>query len=183
MAESVEMKRIPKYTAGMFKKKMPRFGASAIKKPRMPKPSKPKAKKPSKRKVKFLQEGGPTDDLVPRSMLPDRNAAQQKKDMDTLMKYYMSDEVRKRDKRRAEESKKKKEEAVIEEQIVTPEAFRQEMEEEKRRRRGPSDSEMQRAKREAGVRTARRGGVMKSYNVGGKIDGIAKRGRTRGRII
>jgi hypothetical protein len=188
--------RIPKYTAGMFKKKMSRFGASAPKKPRMPKPPKPKAKKPSKRKIKFLQEGGSTDDLVPRSMLPDRNAAQQKKDMDTLMKYYMSDEVRERDKRRAEErrraeeSKKKKknppkikEEAVIEEQIVTPEAFRQEMEEEKRRRRGPSDSEMQRAKREAGVRTARRGGVMKSYNVGGKIDGIAKRGRTRGRII
>ena len=181
--------RIPKYTAGMFKKKMPRFGASAPKKPRMPKPPKPKAKKPSKRKVKFLKEGGSTVDLVPRSMLPDRNAAQQKKDMDTLMKYYMSDEVRERDKRRAEEDKKKKnppkikEEAVIEEQIVTPEAFRQEMEKEKRRRRGPSDSEMQRAKREAGVRTARRGGVMKSYNVGGSIDGIAKRGRTRGRII
>ena len=185
MAESVEMKRIPKYTAGMFKKKMPRFGASAIKKPRMPKPSKPKAKKPSKRKVKFLQEGGSMDDLVPRSMLPDRNAAQQKKDMDTLMKYYMSDEVRKRDKRRAEEGKKrkKKEEAVIEEQIVTPEAFRREMEEENRRRRGPSDSEIQRARRESRVRTARSGGVMKSYNKGGSIDGCAIRGKTRGTII
>jgi hypothetical protein len=175
--------RVPKYTAGMFKKKMPRFGAGAIKKPRMPKPPKPKAKKPSKRKIKFLQEGGSTADLVPRSMLPDRNAAQQKKDMDTLMKYYMSDEVRKRDKRRAEESKKKKkEEAVIEEQIVTPEAFRQEMEEENLRRRGPSDSEMQRAKRESGVRTARSGGVMKSYNRGGKIDGCAMKGKTRGRM-
>ena len=178
------MKRIPKYTAGMFKKKMPRFGASAIKKPRMPKPSKPKAKKPSKRKVKFLQEGGSTDDLVPRSMLPDRNAAQQKKDMDTLMKYYMSDEVRERDKRRAKKDKEdadaairetirnppykgmgqrlqdlpKGGEYVLEEQIVTPESSREELKrsQSKNRRR---------------------------YNVGGKIDGIAKRGRTRGRII
>ena len=36
------MNRIPKYTAGMFKKKMPRFGASSMKMPRMPKPPKPK---------------------------------------------------------------------------------------------------------------------------------------------
>lgn len=36
------MQRIPKYTAGMFKKKMPRFGASSIRMPRMPKPPKPK---------------------------------------------------------------------------------------------------------------------------------------------
>ena len=32
------MPRIPKYTAGMFKKKMPRFGASSIRMPRIPKP-------------------------------------------------------------------------------------------------------------------------------------------------
>jgi len=172
------VKRIPKYTAGMFKKKMPRFGASAIKKPRMPKPSKPKAKKPSKRKVKFLQEGGSTDDLVPRSMLPDRNAAQQKKDMDTLMKYYMSDEVRERDKRRAKQDKEDADAAiremirnppykgkgrmlenyVLEEQIVTPESSREELKrsQSKNRRR---------------------------YNVGGKINGVAKRGKTRCRII
>lgn len=31
------MKRMPKYTAGMFKKKMPRFGASAIRLPRIKK--------------------------------------------------------------------------------------------------------------------------------------------------
>ena len=37
--------RIPKYTAGMFKKKMPRFGASSIKMPRIPKPPKPRVKK------------------------------------------------------------------------------------------------------------------------------------------
>lgn len=34
------MKRIPKFTAGMFKKKMRRFGASSVKMPRMPKPRK-----------------------------------------------------------------------------------------------------------------------------------------------
>lgn len=39
------MQRIPKYTAGMFKKKMPRFGASSIKMPRIPKPPKPRVKK------------------------------------------------------------------------------------------------------------------------------------------
>jgi hypothetical protein len=39
------MQRIPKYTAGMFKKKMPRFGSSSIKMPRMPKPPKPRVKK------------------------------------------------------------------------------------------------------------------------------------------
>lgn len=34
------MKRIPKFTAGMFKKKMRRFGAEPPKMPRMPKPKK-----------------------------------------------------------------------------------------------------------------------------------------------
>lgn len=165
------MKRVRKFTSRSFKKRMPRFGMSKPKKLRMP-------------KMKKFQEGGPTDDLVPRSMLPDRNAAQQKKDMDTLMKYYMSDEVRERDKRRAEERKKKKksEESIVEEQVVTPEAFRKEMEAEKRRRT-PSDGDVRRVRRESNVRTARSGGVMRSYNIGGKIDGIAKKGKTRGRII
>jgi hypothetical protein len=39
------MKRIPKFTAGMFKKKMPRFGASGIRMPSMPKAPKPRVKK------------------------------------------------------------------------------------------------------------------------------------------
>lgn len=43
------MNRIPKYTAGMFKKKMSRFGASSIRMPRMPKP-----------RVKKFAEGGAT---------------------------------------------------------------------------------------------------------------------------
>jgi len=48
--------RIPKYTAGMFKKKMPRFGASSIKTPRMPKPPKPKAKK--------FADGGEIEEVI-----------------------------------------------------------------------------------------------------------------------
>jgi hypothetical protein len=43
------MNRIPKYTAGMFKKKMPRFGASSIRMPRIPKP-----------RIKKFAEGGAT---------------------------------------------------------------------------------------------------------------------------
>lgn len=52
------MKRIPKYTAGMFKKKMPRFGAPGIRMPSLPKP--PKPSKPSKPKIKKFAGGGAT---------------------------------------------------------------------------------------------------------------------------
>lgn len=169
------MKRIPKYTAGMFKRKMPRFGAASIKKPRMPRPPKPTAKKP---RVKKFQEGGRTDDLVPRSMLPDRSAEQEKRsqrNMEELMKYYMSDEARERERERSK--KRKSEKPVIEEQVVTPEAFKKEMEAERRRQEAE-----ERARRKAGVRTARSGGVMR-YNEGGSIDGCAVRGKTRGKII
>ena len=47
------MDRIPKYTAGMFKRKMPRFGAMGIRKQRLPLPPKPRVKK-----IKF-DDGGP----------------------------------------------------------------------------------------------------------------------------
>lgn len=159
------MKRFRKFTSRSFQKRTPRYGMSKPKMPPMP-------------KLKKFQEGGSTDDLVPRSMLPDRNAAQQKKDMDTLMEYYMSDEVRERAKRRAKEDKeaadaairemmrnppykgkgRKLDNYVIEEEIVTPES---------------SSSEIKRAQ----SKNRRR------YNVGGKIDGCAIRGKTRGTII
>ena len=48
--------RIPKYTAGMFKKKMPRFGASSIKMPRLPKAPKPRAKK--------YADGGEIEEII-----------------------------------------------------------------------------------------------------------------------
>ena len=54
------MQRIPKYTAGMFKKKMPRFGSSSIKMPRMPKPPKPRVKK-------FAEGGGSTSSASKRA--------------------------------------------------------------------------------------------------------------------
>lgn len=171
------MKRIPKYTAGMFKKKMPRFGAAPIKKPRMPRPPKPSVKKP---RVKKFQEGGSTDDLVPRSMLPDRSAEQEKRsqrNMEELMKYYMSDEARERERERSKKRKEKSKESVIEEQVVTPEAFQREMEAERRRQEAE-----ERARRKAGIRTARSGGVMR-YDKGGSIDGCAVRGKTRGRFV
>ena len=50
------MKRIPKFTAGMFKRKMPRFGASGIKMPRLPKPPKPRVKK--------FQSGGEIEEVI-----------------------------------------------------------------------------------------------------------------------
>lgn len=48
--------RIPKYTAGMFKKKMPRFGAAPIKKPSLPRPPKPRAKK--------YADGGEIEEII-----------------------------------------------------------------------------------------------------------------------
>lgn len=162
--------RIPKYTAGMFKKKMPRFGASAIKKPRMPKPPAPKAKKPSKSKVKFLRAGGST-----------------KSDATQLAEYYLSKEAleglgrrrRREEQRLARDAIKEsmsrplykgkgrklenytipsKDDYVLEEEVVTPESSREEI---------------------ARARAA----SQRRFNIGGKIDGIAKRGHTRGRII
>lgn len=53
------MQRIPKYTAGMFKKKMPRFGASGIKMPRMP-----RMPKPSKPRMKKLAGGGEIEEVI-----------------------------------------------------------------------------------------------------------------------
>jgi hypothetical protein len=46
------MKPIPKFTSGMFKKKVKRYGAASPKK---------------------FQAGGSTDDLIPRGMLPDKS--------------------------------------------------------------------------------------------------------------
>jgi len=61
------MDRIPKYTAGMFKKKMPRFGASSIRMPRMPKP-----------RVKKLAGGGSAgyEEAPPRFEAPNKTFKQ-----------------------------------------------------------------------------------------------------------
>jgi hypothetical protein len=136
--------RIPKYTAGMFKKKMPRFGAPGIKMPRIPKPPKPRVKK--------FDEGGKAeaDEIIVspeayyRSLPPD----QQKK----LKEKY--------DKKIAEAEAKQKREA------------------EERKRR---EQERLRLRDRFETYTARKGGVMKSSCCRG--DGIAKRGKTRGKFV
>lgn len=139
------MQRIPKYTAGMFKKKMPRFGASGIKMPRLPKPPKPRVKK--------LAEGG---------------------------------------------------EAEIEEVIVTPEAYEREEIAEKIRRgsKGPSRRNRPKNRKEllkeafddmirnppyrkmvqnlGTVKLNKNGGVQSSCCRG---DGVAQRGKTRGKFV
>jgi len=150
----------------MFKKKMPRFGASAIKKPRMPTPPKPKAKKPSKRKVKFLREGGDAksdatqlaeyylskealEGLSRRRMEEDRRLA--KKAVEEVMR---SPPYKGRGRKLENYTIPSKDDYVLEEEVVTPESSRREMSRSQRR-----------------------------FNIGGKINGIAKRGHTRGRII
>lgn len=195
------MDRIPKYTAGMFKRKMPRFGAMAPKKPRMPKPPKPRIKK--------FVEGGDTDDLVPRSMLPDENAEQlaarargskgpttryrprtpfapptEKEVVISPESYYNS---------LSPEEKKKLRERY-EKRLAAEEAAKRKQAEEERRKNEAAGEMLQRQERlkdyeqgrfmrgmRQGIRTARSGGMMKSSCCRG--DGIAKRGKTRGKFV
>jgi hypothetical protein len=190
------MDRIPKYTAGMFKKKMPRFGASAIKKPRLPSPPKPRVKK--------FAEGGDTNDLVPRNMLPDENASE------LAARARGSKGPEKRFRNRSDLNKSDVEESVVspksyfeslspQEQKKMLEAYKKKIEEQKRkaeeeRKKDQEAADMlqrqdrlfneqiQRdiARRRRGIQTARSGGVMKSSHRG---DGIAKKGKTRGKYV
>lgn len=175
------MKPMRKFTSRSFEKRMPRTGGKV---PKMP-------------KIKKFQEGGESNELVPRSMLPDRNAEQEAKDRKALMDYYTSDEVRERDRRRSKRDKKlaeeairemmrnpdfkgkgqrlgdlptppsrnRREEPVLDEIIVTPESSRAEVE------------------KLRSISRRRIGGSIKKYDKGGKIDGCAVRGKTRGKYI
>lgn len=190
------MDRIPKYTAGMFKRKMPRFGAMAPKKPRMPKPPKPRVKK--------FAEGGSADDLVPRSMLPDETAAQ------LAARARGSKGPEKRFRNRSDLNKSDVEESVVspksyfeslspQEQKKMLEAYKKKIDEQKRkaeeeRKKDQEAMDMLRrqdrlfneqiqrdmAARRNRIQTARSGGVMKSSHRG---DGIAKKGKTRGKFV
>lgn len=168
------MQRIPKYTAGMFKKKMPRFGSSGVRMPRMPKPPKPRVKK--------FAEGGEIEEVI---IGP--GAAQQE----------YADEISQSEKRRKERalaaekslvkrylaaSKKagaKKPEPKVE---VDRETLRREfdsyMQEQERKKKQAESQFYQEMKR--GIRTARSGGKMESCCRG---DGIASRGKTRGKFV
>lgn len=167
------MQRIPKYTAGMFKKKMPRFGASSIRMPRMPKPPKPK-------KFDGGGEVDPNEVIISpeegRKMYPELFAKsersrklrelQQSKD---FVKRYLSE----RKKADAAEAAKKVEKDELKKK------FDEYMEERKRKEDEETWNFMQ--QRKQGIRTARKGGVMKSSCCRG--DGIAKKGKTRGKFI
>jgi hypothetical protein len=166
------MQRIPKYTAGMFKKKMPRFGASSIRMPRMPKPPKPK---------KF-DEGGEVDpneviispeqgrkEYAKEFAERERKLKQRDEESKNLVKRYLSE----RKKADAAEAAKKAEKDSLKKK------FDEYMEDRKRQEAEADWNFMQ--QRKQGVRTARKGGVMKSSCCRG--DGIAKKGKTRGKFV
>ena len=143
--------RIPKYTAGMFKRKMPRFGAAPIKTPRMPKPPKPKAKKfadggeieeiiigPGAAQEEFADEMAQVEERKKQNEQKRRDAESK----DLVKKYYEAK------KKRAEINEKNREKSI------------------KHFTRN--------------VRTARTGGKMDSCCRG---DGVAQRGKTRGKFV
>jgi len=168
------MDRIPKYTAGMFKRKMPRFGASPIRMPRMPKPPKPRVKKfdgggDVEDEVIISPEAGRKEyaDLYARS---ERNRKRRElEDSKNLVKRYMAE----RKKADEAEAKKKTEKDQMRKQ------FDKYMEDRKAEEDARIWNYMQ--ARKQGVRTARKGGVMKSSCCRG--DGIAKKGKTRGKFV
>ena len=187
------MQRIPKYTAGMFKKKMPRFGGSAIKMPRMPKPPKPRVKK--------LAEGGeidPMDDLPPFQNLPSNEDEPEK---------YRPHSPSTRGGRRRPPLKQEDEVVVTTESYrksLSPEARKrydkEQMELKQRQERNrredfdnraiDPDTFMKKFGRKGRVTTAKSGGTMKSYASGGSVssaskraDGCAVKGKTKGRFV
>jgi hypothetical protein len=175
---------------------MPRFGASAIKKPRLPLPPKPRVKK--------FVEGGDTNDLVPRSMLPDENASE------LAARARGSKGPEKRFRNRSDLNKSDVEESVVspksyfeslspQEQKKMLEAYKKKIEEQKRKAEEERKKDQEAAdmlqrqdrlfneqiqrdieRRRRGILKARGGGVMKSSHRG---DGIAKKGKTRGKFV
>lgn len=143
--------RIPKYTAGMFKKKMPRFGASSIKMPRMPKAPKPRAKK--------YAEGGEIEEII---IGP--GAAQEE----------FADEMAQVEERKKQNEQKRRdaESKALVKKYYEAKKKRAEINQENREK---SIKHFTR-----NVRTARSGGKMDSCCRG---DGIAQRGKTRGKFV
>ena len=160
------MQRIPKYTAGMFKKKMPRFGASGIKMPRMP-----RMPKPSKPRIKKLAEGGEIEEVIVGApygevdeVIVGPGAAQQE----------YADEIAQVEKRRKQNEQKRRD-------AESKELVKKYYEAKKKR------AEINEKNREKSikhftrnVRTARTGGKMESCCRG---DGVAQRGKTRGKFV
>ena len=147
------MKRIPKFTAGMFKKKMPRFGASGIRMPRMPKPPKPRVKK--------FAEGGEAEI---EEVIIGPGAAQQE----------YADEIAQIEKRRKQNEQKRRD-AESKELVKKYYEAKKKRAEVNEKNREKSIKHFTR-----NVRTARTGGKMESCCRG---DGIASRGKTRGKFV
>jgi hypothetical protein len=145
------MDRIPKYTAGMFKKKMPRFGAMSIRKQRLPLPPKPRAKK--------FQDGGEIEEII---IGP--GAAQEE----------YADEMAQIEERKKQNEQKRRdaESKALVKKYYEAKKKRAEINQENREK---SIKHFTR-----NVRTARSGGKMDSCCRG---DGIAKRGKTRGKFV
>ena len=178
----------------MFKKKMPRFGGSAIQMPRMPKPPKPRAKK--------LAEGGeidPVDDLPPFQNLPSNE--------DEPEKYRPHSPSTRGGRRRPPLGQE-------DEVVITTESYRKSLSPEERKRYDREQIDLQRKRernrtkdfesrstidpdtfmkkfgRKGKIVTAKSGGTMKSYASGGSVssaskraDGCAIKGKTKGRFI
>jgi hypothetical protein len=149
--------RIPKYTAGMFKRKMPRFGASSIKMPRMPKPPKPRVKK--------YEEGGEVEEVV---VSPEAYRKQESKDL--VMRYLDTS-------KKSAEERKKIAEKILRGSKGSPQRNRPKSDKELTKEaieemmRNPPYKNMGRPL-----------GTVK-LNKGGSIDGCAIRGKTRGKIV
>lgn len=143
--------RIPKYTAGMFKKKMPRFGASSIKMPRMPKAPKPRAKK--------YDEGGEVEEII---IGP--GAAQEE----------FADEMAQVEERKKQNEQKRRD---AESKDLVKKYY-----EAKKKRAEINEKNREKSIKHftRNVRTARTGGKMDSCCRG---DGIAKKGKTRGKFV
>ena len=181
------MQRIPKYTAGMFKKKMPRFGASGIRMPSMPKAPKPRVKKFAEGGEAEIEEVivGPSYGEVDEVIIGP-GAAQQE----------YSNEISQSEKRRKERalaaekslvkrylaaSKKagaKKPESVEMDRETLRREFDAYMQEQELKKK-QAEAEFRRDMKQ-GIRTARSGGKMESCCRG---DGIASRGKTRGKFV
>jgi hypothetical protein len=135
----------------MFKKKMPRFGASSIKMPRMPKAPKPRAKK--------YDEGGEVEEII---IGP--GAAQEE----------FADEMAQVEARKKQNEQKRR---VAESKDLVKKYY-----EAKKKRAEINEKNREKSIKHftRNVRTARTGGKMDSCCRG---DGIAKKGKTRGKFV
>jgi hypothetical protein len=145
------MDRIPKYTAGMFKKKMPRFGAMSIRKQRLPLPPKPRAKK--------FQDGGEIEEII---IGP--GAAQEE----------YADEIAQIEERKKQNEQKRRD---AESKDLVKKYY-----EAKKKRAEINEKNREKSIKHftRNVRTARTGGKMDSCCRG---DGVAQRGKTRGKFV